>query len=169
MCIFSWKVCIILCSCAALLAHAGQHLESKRREEWKDAYIDYRGLKDLIKACAHEAETGEASFSPRTTSLTIARYNNRTDSAEERFFTKLEGEVSLNKQNWGMYWVSKYLKTLCHLCIFARRRAVHVFVEHMHFPCASIHGAVTAHEHAHICCSHMCRNAWGRADLQTLP
>ncbi|KAF5830825.1 VTC domain-containing protein [Dunaliella salina] len=71
----------------------GQHLESKRRDEWKDYYIDYKGLKDLIKACAHEAETGEASFSPRTTSLTIARYNNRTDSAEEKFYTKLEGEV----------------------------------------------------------------------------
>ena len=81
--------------CLRAHTHAGQHLESKRREEWKDAYIDYKGLKDLIKACAHQAETGEASFSPRTTSLTIARYNNQIDSAEERFFTKLEGEVSV--------------------------------------------------------------------------
>lgn len=72
----------------------GQHLESKRREEWKEAYIDYKGLKECIKACVQQAETGEASFSPRTTSLTIARYNNQNDSAEERFFTKLEGEVS---------------------------------------------------------------------------
>jgi len=32
--------------------------------------------------------------------LTIARYNNRTDSAEERFFTKLEEEVG-----WWCTWM----------------------------------------------------------------
>lgn len=37
---------------------------------------------------------GDTSFSPRTTSLTIARYNNKKDSAEERFFAKLEQDVS---------------------------------------------------------------------------
>eukprot|EP00197_Chlamydomonas_leiostraca_P000109 CAMPEP_0202888524 /NCGR_PEP_ID=MMETSP1391-20130828/43232_1 /ASSEMBLY_ACC=CAM_ASM_000867 /TAXON_ID=1034604 /ORGANISM="Chlamydomonas leiostraca, Strain SAG 11-49" /LENGTH=704 /DNA_ID=CAMNT_0049571829 /DNA_START=1666 /DNA_END=3777 /DNA_ORIENTATION=+ len=71
----------------------GKYLEQKRKPEWKDHYVDYKGLKDLIKACASEAETGEHSFSPRTTSLTVQRYNNRKDSAEEVFFTRLEQEV----------------------------------------------------------------------------
>jgi len=49
----------------------GIYLESKRKEEWKGAYIDYKGLKNQIKASAEEAEhaTGLASFSPRTTSV----------------------------------------------------------------------------------------------------
>lgn len=30
----------------------GKYLEAKRKSEWRDHYIDYRGLKDLIKVCA---------------------------------------------------------------------------------------------------------------------
>jgi hypothetical protein len=59
-------------------------------------YIDYKALKDLIKAQATDVEggNGETSFSPRTTSLTVQRYKNSKDSVEERFFTKLEQDVS---------------------------------------------------------------------------
>ncbi|GLC44294.1 hypothetical protein PLESTB_000761900 [Pleodorina starrii] len=72
----------------------GKYIESKVKEEWKDYYIDYKGLKELIKQSQKEAETaGEASFSPRTTSLTVQRYNTSKDSAQELFFRRLEREV----------------------------------------------------------------------------
>lgn len=75
----------------------GKYIESKVKPEWKDYYIDYKGLKDLIKACQKEAETGEASFSPRTTSLTVQRYNNTKDSSQELFFRRLERDVSSSR------------------------------------------------------------------------
>ena len=57
-------------------------------------YIDYKALKDLIKASSKEAESGaETSFSPRTTSLTVQRYSSNKDSSEEKFFALLEQEV----------------------------------------------------------------------------
>lgn len=72
----------------------GNYLEKKAREEWRGYYLDYKGLKDLIKESAKEAETsGPTAFSPRTTSLSIVRANKSTDAAEERFFQKLENEV----------------------------------------------------------------------------
>ena len=59
-----------------------------------DAYLDYKGLKDLIKASAAELEQqGVVSFSPRTTSLTVQKHADARDSAEEQFFRKLEAEV----------------------------------------------------------------------------
>lgn len=91
----------------------GKYLDSKKRPEWGEFYIDYKGLKDLIKACAAEAETGETHFSPRTTSLTVQRYNYKKDSAEERFFTKLEAEVRQRAQVAATAWVSVVLP-LCH-------------------------------------------------------
>lgn len=66
----------------------------------QEHYIDYKGLKDLIKACQSET-TETTSFSPRTTSLTIQRYNNKKDSAEERFFAKLEQDVSHMGDAWA--------------------------------------------------------------------
>jgi SPX domain protein involved in polyphosphate accumulation len=72
----------------------GKYLQDKARPEWRQAYVDYKGLKDLIKeAAADAATTGETSFSPRTTSLTVQRVNNKKDSASERFFKQLEAEV----------------------------------------------------------------------------
>lgn len=62
----------------------------------QEHYIDYKGLKDLIKACAAEGKP-ETSFSPRTTSLTIQRYNTKKDSPSERFFAKLEQDVRMGK------------------------------------------------------------------------
>jgi CBS domain-containing protein len=60
----------------------GKYLDSKARPEWRDQYMDYKALKDLIKEASDElASAGygpdgagnELSFSPRTTSLTVAR------------------------------------------------------------------------------------------------
>lgn len=72
----------------------GKYLEKQAKEEWRSFYLDYKGLKDLIKESAREAETsGPAAFSPRTTSLSIVRASKQTDAAEERFFQMLEAEV----------------------------------------------------------------------------
>ncbi|KAL4855568.1 Vacuolar transporter chaperone 4 [Chlorella vulgaris] len=72
----------------------GKYLVEKQRAEWSDQYVDYKGLKDLIKeSAAEEQMSGVQSFSPRTTSLTVQRATDRRDSAEERFFQKLEAEV----------------------------------------------------------------------------
>lgn len=74
----------------------GKYLDKQAKEEWRSFYLDYKGLKDLIKESARQAETsGPAAFSPRTTSLSIVRAARQTDAAEERFFQKLEAEVRL--------------------------------------------------------------------------
>lgn len=72
----------------------GKYLVEKQRAEWSNQYVDYKALKDLIKeSAAEEATAGVQSFSPRTTSLTVQRAADKRDSAEERFFQKLEAEV----------------------------------------------------------------------------
>lgn len=79
----------------------GKYLESKARPEWRDQYMDYKGLKDLIKEATDELASagygpggaGALSFSPRTTSLTVARAAERR-SADERFYELLESEVA---------------------------------------------------------------------------
>lgn len=73
----------------------GKHLERQMRPEWSAYYIDYGGLKDLIKEATREAEAsgGAVAFSPRTTSLSIVRAAKGTDAAEVQFFQRLEGEV----------------------------------------------------------------------------
>lgn len=72
----------------------GKYLVEKERPEWVEQYVDYKALKDLIKeSAAEEATAGVTNFSPRTTSLTVQRAADRRDSAEERFFQKLEAEV----------------------------------------------------------------------------
>lgn len=52
-------------------------------------------LKDLIKESVKEAEAGGdmISYSPRTTSLSVARAQTQRDAAEERFFKALDAEV----------------------------------------------------------------------------
>ena len=77
----------------------GQYLESKILPEWREHYIDYKGLKDLIKAASEAAAAGgvsEAHFSPRTTSLTIERYKNNKTNPDEAFFKLLDQDVSLS-------------------------------------------------------------------------
>jgi SPX domain protein involved in polyphosphate accumulation len=77
----------------------GKYIASKVKKEWAEFYIDYKGLKDLIKECLDEADTaGEAAFSPRTTSLTVQRYNTK-DSSQERFFKLLERDVRNELRN----------------------------------------------------------------------
>jgi len=71
----------------------GKYLETKQKPEWKDHYVDYSGLKDLIKAQADQGSSGQAAYSPRTTSLTVQRYNNKSNTNEEAFFKKLEADV----------------------------------------------------------------------------
>ena len=74
----------------------GAYLDSNVRPDWKPYYINYKALKDLIKLGAQEAESvgGHSDGSPRATSLSVARAAGRKDSAEERFFKRLEAEVS---------------------------------------------------------------------------
>lgn len=75
----------------------GKYLKEKERAEWSGQYVDYGALKDLIKLAAKEQEEkglGDVtSYSPRTTSLTVLRGENKRDTAEEMFFRKLEEEV----------------------------------------------------------------------------
>ena len=71
----------------------GKYLEAKQRPEWRAHYLDYKGLKDLIKEAVAETErSGTTTFSPRTTSLSVLRAGS-LKPAEERFFEKLEDEV----------------------------------------------------------------------------
>ena len=65
------------------------------RPEWRDSYIQYAALKNLIKE-AHEDATGvsAAAFEPRTTSLTVARAGRASKTADERFYELLEAEMS---------------------------------------------------------------------------
>lgn len=72
----------------------GKFMEARVKPEWRNEYVDYKALKDLIKQAAAESENvgNGVSFSPRTTSLTVQRGARR--GAEERFFQKLESEVS---------------------------------------------------------------------------
>ncbi|WPT18114.1 Vacuolar transporter chaperone 4 [Picochlorum sp. SENEW3] len=74
----------------------GNYLETNQRPEWKPYYINYKALKDLIKLGAQEAatETVGQDGSPRETSLSVVRAFRKQDSAEERFFKRLEAEVS---------------------------------------------------------------------------
>jgi hypothetical protein len=73
----------------------GKYLDSKCKPEWRDFYLDYKKLKDLIKSSAALSQSGEgaAAYSPRTTSLTVVRSNNTKEAAEEKFFMTLESEV----------------------------------------------------------------------------
>lgn len=72
----------------------GKYLEDKKRPEWADKYVDYKSLKDLIKAAVKQLEeAGPQAYSPRTTSLTVQRAMDGRDNAEETFFKLLEAEV----------------------------------------------------------------------------
>lgn len=68
-------------------------MDDNARDDWSDKYIDYKSLKDLIKAAANELEEGSSvAFSPRMTSLSVQRKPDLT-SADERFNMLLEKEV----------------------------------------------------------------------------
>lgn len=73
----------------------GEHLEESKVQEWDAHYLDYKGLKDLIKLAVKEQESGAPPVftgSDRVTSLTVARAGTR--SAESQFYEKLDSEVS---------------------------------------------------------------------------
>jgi SPX domain protein involved in polyphosphate accumulation len=71
----------------------GEHLEESKVSEWSQHYLDYKGLKDLIKQSVLEQETlgSNVRFSPRETSLTVVRAGQR--SSDDRFYEKLDAEV----------------------------------------------------------------------------
>jgi SPX domain protein involved in polyphosphate accumulation len=74
----------------------GKYLDRNKRPEWGPYYISYEALKDLINLSSAETEralTGEDT-QPRETSLSVVRTAGRQESAEERFFKRLEAEVS---------------------------------------------------------------------------
>lgn len=100
----------------------GKYIDSKTKKEWAEHYIEYKALKDLIKECQKEAEiAGETSFSPRTTSLTVQRYANQKDSFHEKFFRKLELDVSLEARmcpsTVAVVCVAQCIFPRCHACI----------------------------------------------------
>ena len=76
-------------------AQFGKYLEDNQRPQWRPYYIDYKALKDLIAESEKEASKESLTApSPRTTSLSVVRQAGRQDTAEERFFRRLEAEVS---------------------------------------------------------------------------
>ena len=72
----------------------GKYIDEQARQDWRDKYLDYGTLKHHIKEAVAQLESGsdEAAFSPRTTSLSVAK--NANASPESQFFNKLESEVS---------------------------------------------------------------------------
>lgn len=71
----------------------GKYIDEQGRPDWKEKYLDYGQLKQYIKEAVAQLESGsdEAAFSPRTTSLSVAK--NANESPESKFFNKLEAEV----------------------------------------------------------------------------
>ena len=80
-------------TCSPAPCPCSKYLDDNARDDWSDKYIDYKSLKDLIKAAANELEEGSSvAFSPRMTSLSVQRKPDLT-SADERFNMLLEKEV----------------------------------------------------------------------------
>lgn len=73
----------------------GKYIDEQARPDWTAKYLDYARLKQYIKEAVAQLESGSdaAAFSPRTTSLSVAR--NHSESPEASFFTTLETEVWL--------------------------------------------------------------------------
>lgn len=72
-------------------------MAENQRSSWRPYYLDYESLKDLIKESEEESRkerpaVGNASL--RATSLSVLRPAAGHDTAEERFFRRLEAEVS---------------------------------------------------------------------------
>ncbi|KAK9807603.1 hypothetical protein WJX72_003876 [[Myrmecia] bisecta] len=71
----------------------GKYLYDKAKPEWRTQYVDYKSLKDLIKESAVETErNGPVAASPRTTSLSVLRPNQRK-TADDRFFERMDAEI----------------------------------------------------------------------------
>lgn len=84
----------------------GKYIDEQARPDWTAKYLDYARLKQYIKEAVAQLESGSdaAAFSPRTTSLSVAR--NHSQSPEASFFTTLETEV----------WLLALKLELQHLC-----------------------------------------------------
>jgi SPX domain protein involved in polyphosphate accumulation len=81
----------------------GEHLEESKVPEWDQYYLDYKGLKDLIKQAVRDQETlgSNVRFSPRETSLTVVRAGQK--SADDRFYEKLDAEVRIFLQSLRIF------------------------------------------------------------------
>ena len=84
--------------CHASVMKFGRYIDEQARPDWTDKYLDYGGLKKHIKDAVVQLESGsdEAAFSPRTTSLSVAK--KATESPESAFYSKLEEEVCWSNQ-----------------------------------------------------------------------
>ena len=86
----------------------GKYIDEQARPDWRDKYLDYGQLKQYIKEAVAQLESGsdETAFSPRTTSLSVAK--NHNESPEANFFNKLETEVGMltNCQTAGLLQAS---------------------------------------------------------------
>jgi len=83
----------------------GQYLKTQRNEEWIAHYIDYKGLKDIIKELAAseksaiDVDIGRSGFGERVTSLSSTKANAVIGTSmpkevtETMFFAKLEKEM----------------------------------------------------------------------------
>jgi len=74
----------------------GIYLEQKARAEWRQHYLDYSKLKDLIDAAVKEdSERADGTaYSLRVTSLTVQRPDrSKEEGAHERFCTLLSQEI----------------------------------------------------------------------------
>ncbi len=72
----------------------GKYLDRNRLAEWSPYYINYEALKELIAQSAQETERALGGPQDPSTSLSVVRTAGRQESAEERFFRRLEAEVS---------------------------------------------------------------------------
>ena len=68
----------------------GKYLLGNIRKDWESYYVDYKRLKDCIKECAKEFQ--DLTFSPRVTSLSVARPTGHL-TAEDAFHRMLDEEL----------------------------------------------------------------------------
>ena len=78
----------------------GLYLSSKMRPEWRDYYISYDTLKDLIDEATKQLQSGgdetSAAYSLRVTSLTVARPSGSSEqsgNAHDQFCILIGNEV----------------------------------------------------------------------------
>ena len=76
----------------------GKYIDEQARPDWREKYLEYGQIKHHIKEAAArlESDSDASAFSPRTTSLSVSKQHEVTP--EEKFFNKLESEVSHSSQ-----------------------------------------------------------------------
>ena len=72
----------------------GTYLEQKALPEWREHYLNYNALKDLIDEATREEGGDLSAYAQRVTSLTVERPASTIGSANDRFASLLSQEVS---------------------------------------------------------------------------